>query len=60
MNPDLERRLLVDQYRAFLEICHERGLEIQPVSDEELQELDNFDLRRLVRQTRDLTRSPLP
>lgn len=59
MDSQLERRILEDQYKAFVELCHQKELEISELGDDEIHALDNYDLRRIVRQVRDLARTPV-
>ena len=57
MERALERKLLLSELRAYLQILEERGLS-GPLSMEEADKLEETDLRRLVRETRDIARTP--
>lgn len=58
MTPELQRQRLMVQYKSYLSILSSKGIEFDSMSDEELKDLDASDLARLVREVKDLARTP--
>jgi len=53
------RKLLLGEYSAFLQILDQRGVAFEPpFTDAELAKLPIPDLKVLVQQVRDLSRTP--
>lgn len=49
---------LINQYKAYVGILQDRGIEYDPVNLEALHELSYPDLNALVKEARDLARTP--
>lgn len=58
METQLQRRLLIEQYRNYSNILDQKGLSTESIPDEELERLPLPDLSQVVRQRRDLARTP--
>lgn len=58
MDHTLERRILVADFHALSEILIARGLTAVEVSEEELEKMSLNDLRSLVRNSREVARTP--
>jgi hypothetical protein len=52
------RQSALDQYKNFVQVCQQKGLILHVVPDDELEQLPLFELQVLVRQVRDLARTP--
>lgn len=49
---------LIQQYRSYASILQDRGLEFEPLSDEDLATISYRELNAIVREVRDLARTP--
>jgi hypothetical protein len=58
MEKDLQQKILVGEYYAYLEVLSARGITTEALSEDELKKLTLPDLRTLVQRTRDLARTP--
>ena len=58
MNADLEKKIIEVSLRGYLRILHDHGIEFISMTDAELHALDVQDLRDMLRQARDLARTP--
>lgn len=59
MDPVIQRKLLIEEYKGFLQILDTKGVAVEsPLSTEELMKLDMSDLKRVVNVLRDLARTP--
>lgn len=58
MEPELQRAMLINEYHGYATILAQKGIEFNELNDEDLRDLAVTDLSRIVRQTRDLARTP--
>lgn len=58
MNRQLAHQLLLGQYRSYLALVLERGLPWE-MADEDLEKMDDADLKIIVRQLKELARTPV-
>lgn len=58
MEAKQQRQLLINQYHSFLAILHQRGLSYEALPDTEVEKFSDAELSNLVRQLRDLARTP--
>lgn len=58
MDSQLERRTLKADFQAFTQILVDRGLTAVEVTEDELEKMHINDLRKLVRDLRDVARTP--
>lgn len=58
MNSDLEHRMFLSELQAYMQILGERGIS-PPLNWEDAQKLEVPDLRRIVREVRDIARTPV-
>lgn len=58
METQQHRLSLIRQYHTYSSIIERAGLEYEPVADDELEQYEVRDLNRLVREVRDIARTP--
>lgn len=58
MDQDLSRKLMIEEYHSYAEICRQKSLSIDELTDDQIKALPMIDLGRLVRHVRDLARTP--
>jgi len=58
MEQALERKSLIENYRAFQQILHQKGVSFDVLPEAELEKLPMHDLSQIVRQVRELARTP--
>lgn len=58
MDQELERKALIEQYKAYQQKLHSQGVAFNAVTDEQLEKLSVQDLSALIRQVKDLSRTP--
>lgn len=59
MDSTAQRKLLLEEYRGFLEILDKKGIAFDPpFSDQDLVTIPLADLKRTVNIVRDLSRTP--
>ncbi len=59
MEAKLERQVLMAEYQAYQDILHQRGISPPSFDTKTLGAMDNSDLRTVVRELRDLARTPI-
>lgn len=58
MNQNLEHQILLSRFIAFQAILHDRGINLPLPTAEDADKMNNSDLGDLVRQVRDVARTP--
>lgn len=58
MDSEFQRKRLIDQYKSYMSILSTKGVQETELSDAELMNMDLADLSRVVRETKDLARTP--
>lgn len=58
MSDPVQRRVLIDEYHALIGFLFDRGAQVTVLSDEELAKMSDSELGRVVKQYRDLCRTP--
>lgn len=58
MNQAMTHQMLVSQFHSFLKICQDKGLSYEIPDDETITKMSDTDLAHLVRQLRDVARTP--
>jgi hypothetical protein len=58
MKPELDRIDILSSYHSYVHLAIERDLPITVLTEEQLKELTNEDISKIVRRMRDMLRTP--
>lgn len=58
MTPEIRRQELIGQIKSYQSILASKGIPALPVPEEALKDMDEADLTRVLKDVKDLARTP--